>query len=80
MVIFFLQLLPKLVDELVLGSDDQFEGFFLFVDSLRKRFAFLIFLQFRPLDLKSSVLFVGRDCLLLDSDQSFLSTPLIEDT
>ena len=42
LVILLLQLLPKLRDQFVLGSDDQLEGILLLIDGLREGLALLV--------------------------------------
>lgn len=37
LIVLFLEFLPKLIDKLILSSDDQLEGLFLLVDGLNRR-------------------------------------------
>lgn len=67
LIIFLLKFFPKLIDKLILGSHYQFEGFLLFLNSLGKRLTLLVLFQLGPLDLQSGILFIRRNCLLLDS-------------
>jgi hypothetical protein len=46
LVVLLLQLLPELVDEFVLGGDDEFEGLLLFVDGLGEGLTLLVLFQF----------------------------------
>jgi len=78
LIVLLLQLLPKLRDQLVLGSDDQLEGLLLLADRLREGLALLVLFQLRPFDLEGRVLLVRRDGFLLDGDQPLLRSSLIE--
>lgn len=78
LIVLLLQLLPKLRDQLVLGSDDQLEGLLLLADGLREGLALLVLFQLRPFDLEGRVLLVRRDGFLLDGDQPLLRSSLIE--